>query len=81
MCKAFSECFQRVRRLRTVKRPQCLRQTFKVKDKTNTEWFSIYLDPRLQGLSVLGLESLLDVSQVDLRSRDDDADEGLVVGS
>lgn len=42
---------------------------------------SPYLDPRLQRLAVLLLEGLLDVSQVDLRSADDDPDQRLVLGS
>lgn len=40
-----------------------------------------YLDPRFQALAVLGLESLFDISQIDLGSRDDNSDESFVVGA
>lgn len=40
-----------------------------------------HLDPGLEGLAVLLLEGLLDVSQIDLRPADDDSDQGLVLGS
>jgi len=41
----------------------------------------IYLDPGLQALAVLVLECLLDVTQIDLRPADDDADQRLVLGA
>jgi len=41
----------------------------------------IYLDPGLQALAVLVLECLLDVTQIDLRAADDDADQRLVLSA
>lgn len=41
----------------------------------------IYLDPRLQRFAVFSFESFLDVSEIDFRTGNNDADESLIVGS